>query len=117
MNILHSAIIMKTAIATANKLNITINIATPAPTAPKLFKKSVEVVDVTESVVKLYPLLKRKFGDIDVMIPNCYEDHLNKRYKDYKKDLPNEKRIGHVPYEINVPLYKNTKGEKECEKG
>lgn len=50
--------------------------------------------------VKLYPLEKRKFGNIDVMVPNCYDDHLKKRYGQYTRDLPAEKRIGHIPYEI-----------------
>lgn len=52
--------------------------------------------------LQLYPLKVMKFGDIDVMVPYCYKDHLRKRYGDYEKDLPNEKRFGHVPYEIQV---------------
>lgn len=52
--------------------------------------------------IDFYPLKKKKFGNIDVMIPNCYDDHLKKRYGDYEKDLPADKRIGHIPYEIKV---------------
>ena len=53
--------------------------------------------------IKLYPLLKKSFGDITVTIPNCFDDHLNKRYGDYKKDLPNDKKIGHIPFDIYIP--------------
>ena len=53
--------------------------------------------------IKLFPLLEGKFGDLIVKIPNCYDDHLCKRYGDYKKDLPKEKRIGHIPFEIDIP--------------
>lgn len=50
--------------------------------------------------IKLYPLKTEKFGKIKVKIPYCYDDHLTKRYGAYKEDLPVEKRIGHIPFEI-----------------
>lgn len=52
--------------------------------------------------IKFYPLENKKFGDILVKVPCSYDDHLRKRYGDYKKNLPPEKRIGHSPYEIEV---------------
>lgn len=52
--------------------------------------------------IELYPLIRKKFGEIDVMIPYCYNDHLIRRYGEYKNDLPKEKRIGHIPFEIEV---------------
>lgn len=52
--------------------------------------------------IEFYPLVEKKFGDIIVKVPKCYEDHLFNRYGDYKKDLPDEKKIGHIPYEIEV---------------
>ena len=49
----------------------------------------------------IYPIQIKKFEGIDVCIPNCYDEHLRNRYGDYKRDLPPEKRIGHIPYEID----------------
>lgn len=50
---------------------------------------------------KFYPLERKKFGDLEVNVPNCYDDHLTKRYGNYMVDLPKEK-IGHEPFEIEV---------------
>ena len=55
--------------------------------------------------VQLYPLKKKKLGDIEVNIPFCYDDHLKKRYGNYTKDIPNNKRFGHIPYEFYIPDY------------
>lgn len=52
---------------------------------------------------KLYPLMKKKFGTIEVLVPFCYNEHLTNRYGNYKKDLPEDKRIGHIPYEFYIP--------------
>ena len=52
--------------------------------------------------IEFYPLKEKKFGDIIVNVPCSYDDHLVKRYGDYKKDLPPEQRIGHSPYEVEV---------------
>ena len=55
--------------------------------------------------VNLYPLVKKKFDDIEVMMPNCYDDHLRKRYgNDYMEFYPENKRIGHVPYKYSFNL-------------
>lgn len=51
---------------------------------------------------RFYPLVTKQFGDIKVFSPNCYDDHLTKRYGDYKKELPDDKKIGHIPYEIEL---------------
>lgn len=53
--------------------------------------------------IRFYPLLKRKLGDIDVMIPFSFDDHLSKRYGNYIEDPPMEKRIGHFPYTVDIP--------------
>ena len=62
--------------------------------------------------IKLYPLIKKNFEDIDVMVPNCYNDHLKKRYGDYMKDIPAYKRIGHIPYEFETHSIESIAEEK-----
>ena len=64
---------------------------------------------------KFFPLVKRQFDGIDVFLPNCYEDHLSKRYGNYKEDIANEKKVGHIPYIIDIG---NNKGaiNNDCNK-
>ena len=51
--------------------------------------------------VKFYPLQKKLFEGINVNVPNCYKQHLLSRYGDYTKDLPLDKRVGHIPFEMD----------------
>lgn len=46
----------------------------------------------------LYPLEKGEFNGVQVVLPGDYKTHLNMRYGDYSKDLPADKRYGHIPY-------------------
>lgn len=58
----------------------------------------------TEYIQKkdLYPLLKHKFGNIDVMIPNNYDIYLSTHYGEYMKLPPVNKRFGHKPFEVKL---------------
>lgn len=49
----------------------------------------------------LYPLEKGMFGSIPVVLPGDYRTHLKMRYGDYTKDLPEDQRYGHIPYELD----------------
>ena len=50
-----------------------------------------------------YPLEQGRFNGIDVWVPANYKEHLKKRYGDYSKDLPEEERVGHIPYILEMP--------------
>lgn len=52
--------------------------------------------------IKFYPLITHQFEGKEVTIPFCFDDHLRRRYGDYKLLPPEEKRIGHIPYEIEL---------------
>lgn len=49
----------------------------------------------------LYPLEKVVFEGQDFSAPCNYRDHLHLRYGEYEKDLPPDKRVGHVPFELS----------------
>ena len=52
----------------------------------------------------LYPLRQGKFNGIDVSIPGDYKAHLQKRYGDYSRELPEEERYGHTPYILETNI-------------
>jgi len=51
---------------------------------------------------ELYPLKEVEFEKIKVFVPSEYRKHLLLRYGDYESELPQDKRIGHVPYIIEL---------------
>ncbi len=57
------------------------------------------------SFEKLYPLKEHPFEDRVIKIPGCAEQHLAFRYGDYMTMPPEEKRIGHKPYELDFGNY------------
>lgn len=61
---------------------------------------------------KLYPLEEGMFEGFKVKVPGDYEKHLKKRYGDYSKLPPQNKRYGHVPYILDFG--KNIEGENVC---
>ena len=54
---------------------------------------------------ELYPLRLHKFEDIDVYIPFKCEEYLTNQYGDYMKLPPENERVGHKPYIIDVGSY------------
>lgn len=52
--------------------------------------------------LNLYPLQVGSFEGIKVFLPGDYKTHLQMRYGDYTKDLPEDKRYGHVPYILDL---------------
>jgi len=54
---------------------------------------------------KIFPLHTVSFNGVNVYIPNGWEDHLYRRYGDYKELPPEEERIGHKPYLLDFGEY------------
>lgn len=52
--------------------------------------------------IQLYPLQDVVFEGMNVKIPNDAKTHLRMRYGDYSHLPPMEKRIGHIPYRIDL---------------
>ena len=50
----------------------------------------------------IFPLIPVKFEGIDVYIPTGYEINLKNRYGDISKLPPEDKRIGHKPYLLDL---------------
>ena len=57
----------------------------------------------------LYPLKDAKFEDMVVKIPGDHRTHLRMRYGDYSSLPPEDQRVGHVPYILD--LGKSNKGD------
>ena len=52
--------------------------------------------------IKLFPLEKARFEDVDVFIPGNWKEHLKMRYGDYTNLPPEDERCGHVPYILDL---------------
>lgn len=50
----------------------------------------------------IYPLERGKFNDIDVLLPNDYQSHLERRYGDINLLPPDEEKVGHIPYILEM---------------
>jgi lipopolysaccharide cholinephosphotransferase len=50
----------------------------------------------------LFPMTEMTFEGIRVNVPNDYENHLVRRYGDYRALPPVTKRVGHTPYIIDL---------------
>lgn len=53
----------------------------------------------------MYPLIQKKFEDMDVYIMNNYDAYLKNEYGDYMKLPPESERVGHKPYIIDLTNY------------
>lgn len=52
--------------------------------------------------LNLYPLQSGKFDDLIVKLPGDYKTHLKMRYGDYSALPAEEKRVGHIPYILDL---------------
>ncbi len=50
---------------------------------------------------EIFPLVKGKFNDIEVNLPNGYDAQLRRIFGDYMQVPPEDKRINHAPYLID----------------
>ena len=50
----------------------------------------------------LFPLNKGMFNGIEVNIPGDHKTHLRMRYGDYSELPPEEERVGHIPYILDL---------------
>ena len=42
----------------------------------------------------------KKFEDIEVIVPELYDEYLTQKYGDWRSDLPEEEKIGHHFYSV-----------------
>lgn len=63
--------------------------------------------------LSLYPFEKGLFDGIFVNLPKGYRVHLAMRYGDYEKELPPEKRFGHIPYKLDFGNIEEGKNKDE----
>ena len=54
-----------------------------------------------------FPLITKKFEDIDILVPNKYDTYLTKVYGDYMKLPPKEKRVNHSMMNISFNTKKD----------
>ena len=48
----------------------------------------------------LYPIKYLKFDNIEMPVPNNYDAYLKAQFGDYSVLPPEDKRYGHLPYEV-----------------
>jgi len=52
--------------------------------------------------LNLFPLEKGELNGIEVCIPGDYKTHLKMRYGDYHQLPPEDQRVGHIPYILDL---------------